>query len=88
MVKIWPITRINNNFSIKIFNSFFDDSLGLSESIIALTTDNPAIPVSRRLSAFSIVIPPIATTGMSIELTISFNSFFDIDEAPRELGVY
>ena len=50
--------------------------MGLSALIIALTTDNPAIPVSFNSFAFSIVIPPIATTGMSMELTISTNSFF------------
>jgi hypothetical protein len=45
---------------------------------MALTTDNPAIPVSISSDALSIVIPPIATTGMFIESTTSFNSFFVI----------
>ena len=46
--------------------------------MMALTTDNPAIPVSVNSDALSIVIPPIATTGMLMESTISFNSFFVI----------
>ena len=45
---------------------------------MALTTDNPAIPVSVNSLALSRLIPPIATTGILMESTTSFNSFFVI----------
>ena len=54
---------------------------------MALTTEYPAIPVSFNSWAFSKVIPPIATTGISIESTISFRSFFVMEGASSFVDV-
>ena len=70
-----------------MFNSSSDDSLGLSELIIALTTDSPAIPVSFNSLALSKLIPPIATTGIFMDLTISDKSFLVIDGASSLVAV-
>ena len=55
--------------------------------MIALTTENPAMPLPFNVLAFSTVIPPIATTGMSIESTISFNSSLETESASSLVAV-
>ena len=69
---------------VQKFNVTF---LGFSALIIALTTDNPDIPVSSSSQALSNVIPPIATTGIFIDSTISFKSFFVIEGASSLVAV-
>ena len=55
--------------------------------MIAVTTENPAIPVSFNDSAFSKFIPPMATIGIFTVSTSSFNSSFVIEGASSLVAV-